>query len=1324
MWLTLLPRLKGLLLALTSSLLASSPQTITFRALPAQILGMPPFLVSAQATSGLPVSLTSGSPSVCRVSGGMVMLLATGACTVVAAQPGNAAYTAAPSVRQSFSVNAAHTSGALSAAPGSPVTVAPNEYAVAVADFNLDGIPDLATASGGGNSVTVLLGNGTGGFSIAPGSPVPTGSGQLGIVTGDFNGDGIPDLAAGNSASGVTTVTILLGNGQGGFSPGTAVSLSPGTGPIALAAGDFNGDGMLDLVVADRVNSNVTILLGNGKGSFAPTPASPITLGAAYIGPGSIVVGDFNDDGFQDLAIANQTSNNITILMGTGNGGFTPGPVGFLRTGLQPFCIAAGDFNGDGNLDLATADNAGNAVTVMLGTGNGGFTPAIGSPYTIPSPWSIAVGDVNGDGIVDLVVGSAVSGITALTGNGRGAFTITNGSPTLAIPIYVALADFNGDGILDIANANYGTSSVSVLLGGVALTSLALSPSGTTTVPFGQAVPLTATLSVTGVPFTTPTGLVTFSDGTTLLGAAAQSTSPYTFTASSLAGGSHTITATYGGDSKTMGAVSSVSTVYEGGPTPTLTSLSPSTWSPGGAAFTLTVTGTGFTAASQVLWNGAPLTTKYIGATQVSAAVPASVISSAGAAAISVSVPWATSNSVQYTFVPPTVTTLSPASWLVGGPDFTLTVNGTGFVPNTQVLWNGSALTTKFLTATQVTAAVPAATVSSAGAANIGVSNAPGAVSNTVQYPDVLPTLTSVSPTTYLAGGVDFTLTLNGTGFVQNSQVLWNGIALTTKFITATQLTADVTAATIGAAGTGNVAVSNALGAVSGSLAVTAILPAITTLKPTSWLVGGADFTLAVNGTGFTPNSQVLWNSTALPTKLIGPTQLTASVTAATIVTPGATSISVSNAPGVMSNSISFPDALPTVTTLAPANWLIGGPDFTLTVNGTNFVPNSQVEWNGTPVSTKFMSATQLAASISAMMIASAAPVNVAVTNAVGAASNGIQYMAAAPTLVSLNPASALASGPDFKLCITGTNFAMGSQILWNGAALSTNFVSANSLCTTVPGTLITVAGSADILVMNPDGTPSPKIKYPITNPVPAVPQGGVVPIYSTISVIQPGSWVSIYGSGLANGEYLWNADFPTSLGGTTVSINGKPGYLWSVGPGQINLQAPDDTATGPVKIVIGTPFGPINSSVTLAASAPSFSLWPASHYPASEILTPDGSGAWGNGTYDLLGPAGTFTFSTRPVHAGETLVLYGVGFGPTKPAVPAGAVFTGSAPVVTLPTVTIGGAKAQVLFCGVVSAGLYQLTVVVPKVASGDQLLVAKVGSSQTQSTISVPVQ
>src|SRR5207244_4079079 len=144
----------------------------------------------------------------------------------------------------------------------------------------------------------------------------------------------------------------LLGNGLGGFSPAAGSPVAAGTSPRAVAMGDVNGDGKLDLTVPNLGSNNVTILLGNGSGGFSPAAGSPVAVGTE---PGSVAIGDANGDGRLDLAAANLRSDNVTILLGNGSGGFSPAAGSPVTVGTNPEFVAVGDVNGDGRLDLAVA---------------------------------------------------------------------------------------------------------------------------------------------------------------------------------------------------------------------------------------------------------------------------------------------------------------------------------------------------------------------------------------------------------------------------------------------------------------------------------------------------------------------------------------------------------------------------------------------------------------------------------------------------------------------------------------------------------------------------------------------------------------------------------------------------------------------------------------------------------------------------------------------------------------------------------------------------------------------------------------------------------
>ncbi len=275
------------------------------------------------------------------------------------------------------------------------------------------------------------------------------------FVVGDFNGDGIPDEAASNlNAGGV--IEVWLGNGDGTFKGAIESPVNPALVFAFVTVGDFNGDGKADLAVADSgAPGSVIILLGNGDGTFLQAAGTPATVNE----PDSMVAGDFNADGNVDLAVANSGSNTLTILLGNGDGTFTP--AASPATGSSPSSVVTGDFNGDGKLDLAVTNASSNTVSILLGNGDGTFTAAT-SPATDKKPVSVAVGDFNRDGNLDLAVANeGGNDVTILLGKGDGTFTAAS-SPVIAGPDSVAIGDFNGDGVADLAVAGSGAA---VLLG-------------------------------------------------------------------------------------------------------------------------------------------------------------------------------------------------------------------------------------------------------------------------------------------------------------------------------------------------------------------------------------------------------------------------------------------------------------------------------------------------------------------------------------------------------------------------------------------------------------------------------------------------------------------------------------------------------------------------------------------------------------------------------------------------------------------------------------------------------------------------------------------
>ena len=288
----------------------------------------------------------------------------------------------------------------------------------------------------------------------------PIGLGPSAVIIADFNGDGRLDLAVANQAD--NTVSILLGIPGGTFAPER--SYATGTSPAGLISADFNGDGKLDLAVVNYLDNTVSVLLGNGDGTFQPH-----TDYATGIQPFAVVAADFNGDGKIDLAIANAdlmvgSTPTVSILLGNGDGSFaaqTP-----VVVGAQPMWLASGDFNGDGKVDLITSNIGDGTVTVLLSNGNGTFTRVDSPSGLIPGPnrTELAVGDFNGDGKLDVVVSSESAQLFLLLGNGDGSFQppaiISN---SVAGGFYVLLAgDFNHDGKLDLAQQ---AGELMVLLG-------------------------------------------------------------------------------------------------------------------------------------------------------------------------------------------------------------------------------------------------------------------------------------------------------------------------------------------------------------------------------------------------------------------------------------------------------------------------------------------------------------------------------------------------------------------------------------------------------------------------------------------------------------------------------------------------------------------------------------------------------------------------------------------------------------------------------------------------------------------------------------------
>ena len=381
-----------------------------------------------------------------RVQARRVRALAVGGCAAFALLAG-AAGAAAPAFVE---------------AAGSPLP-AVGPHSEAAADLNRDGKLDLAVANANGTTISIFLGDGAGGF----GSPVPVsvGDGPSSIAVGDVNRDKKLDLAVTNAES--DSISILLGDGLGGFQA-AGLPIAMADAPWYVAIGDLNKDKRLDLVVPHVgsgmpfvPSTNLSILLGDGKGGFAQAPGSPITVGEV---PYGVEIADFDEDRKQDLAVANQFDDTVSILFGDGTGQFTPAPVSPIVVGSGPSWLASADFDHDENVDLAVAVSSGK-IAVLLGDGAGGFTDAPGSPITFQNPHNMRAVDFDRDGELDLGVDTLWNdSFNVLLGDGHGSFQPASTTPVHDGPLSMGVGDFDRDGKPDVAVGNHFDDNVSVLL--------------------------------------------------------------------------------------------------------------------------------------------------------------------------------------------------------------------------------------------------------------------------------------------------------------------------------------------------------------------------------------------------------------------------------------------------------------------------------------------------------------------------------------------------------------------------------------------------------------------------------------------------------------------------------------------------------------------------------------------------------------------------------------------------------------------------------------------------------------------------------------------
>lgn len=547
-------------------------------------------------------------------------------------------------------------------------------------------------------------------------------------------------------------------------------------------------------------------------------------------------------------------------------------------------------------------------------------------------------------------------------------------------------------------------------------------------------------------------------------------------------------------------------------PAPRLSSLTPVSAPMGSPATTLTLVGEGFTPGAEALFAGTPLATTFADPTRLTAILPSDRLGTAGSFDVAVRTPapgGGTSSVVAFIVENPldvAITSLTPATADVASPGFTLTVRGSGFVGASTVSFNGVALVTTFVGSGELTAPVPPSLLANVGDFPVVVSHPqPGggttvSSATTFRVVNPAPVLTACTPTTAALGAPPLEVILTGSGFMPSSQVTVDGVASATTFVGSTQLRFTLSAAQLASPGARSLRVVTAAPGGGTSAAVTFSVdnpfPQTTGVSPAAVTVGAADTVVTLTGSGFVPGSVVRGGGVDLATQLVSATQIKATLPAARLAAASTLPLVVwtPGPGGGTSSAVTFTieNVVPQVSSLAPSSVVAGASGVSLTVTGLGFVPASVIRAAQAPLTTTYVSATQLTTNLPSSLLANAGVLDITVWSPApgGGSSPFMAFTISNPSvnISAVSPSSLTVGASQVSLTVSGSGFVGASTVLFNGADLATTFVSASQLQAVVPGP-VSAAGDYPVTVRTPPpgGGVSAPVTVQVRNPVPVL---------------------------------------------------------------------------------------------------------------------------------------------------------------------------------------------------------------------------------------------